>query len=155
MFHEIKRPIKVFREQILTRLNVFSSSKKMISENLASVEKERSLPPVAKDVTKYEFKKRYKGLFAHSCIALFVFMYTLLFLIFSQNLLAFIVSSTISAFFITNYVISLYKAWVARIYYRDWENRFSKKNLNFRQFVDAIALRPSLLLPVLNINKEY
>lgn len=155
MFHEIKRPIKVLKEQVFKRVNIFSSSKRMMSENKASLEEERKQPPVAKDVTKSEFKKRYRGLFIHSSIVLFVFIYTLLFLVTSQNLIALIVSSVITIFFVTNYVFSIYRAWIARFYYRNWDERFTQRVFKIGDFFDAVSSRPILILPVFDINKEY
>ncbi len=154
MFHEIKRPFKVFKEQIVKRFNVFSLSKKMIDDANDSIKTEAERPPVAKGVTKGEFRNRYKGLMVHSFVALFAFSYTLLFLFSSKNLLAVLISLLIGSFFFVNYFLSLYRAWIARFYFRNWEGRFSPRRFTLMQFMDAIFERPSLLLPVAKISRD-
>jgi len=154
MFYEIKRPFKVIKEQVFKKINIFQSSKEMMENTRSSIDKENARPPVAKGVSKSEFKRRYKGLFIHTCISLFVFAYTLLFLVMSQNLIAFVVSSALSAFFCSSYLLSLYRAWIARYYYNNWEKRFEPQSFVFRDFYDAISERPSILIPTYKIKKE-
>jgi hypothetical protein len=153
MFHEIKRPFKVVRDQVFKRINIFSLPKRMLDDAKAAMENENKKPPVAKNVTKAEFKNRYKGLLVHTFVVLVALLYTFLFLASSKTLLALIVSLLITSFFAVNYILSLYRAWIARFYFRNWEDRFNPKAFTIGAFFDAIYKNPSLIFPVTKIGK--
>lgn len=154
MFHEITRPFKVLKSQILPKANVFSSSKKLTEDFVESSNVRVDLPPVDASVTKNEFKKRYTGLSIHTSVILFFTSYSVLFLIFAINFVAILVSLSVLVFFCVAYLSSIYKAWLARFYFRNWESRFSKSKLGFSDFIDDVFNKPRLLLPVYDINKE-
>jgi hypothetical protein len=155
MFHEITRPFKVFKNQILNNLNVFSSFKRMVDEvkENSNAESKIQSTPVAKGVSKSEFKRRYKMLSIHSSVILFFLLYSLLFLVFSLNFIAFLVSGLIVIFFLISYVSSLYKAWVSRYYFKNWDDRFIYADLSIFDFFDDVLSYWRLLLPVFEINK--
>lgn len=154
MFHEFTRPYKVFKNQIMGKINVFSMFNKMARE--AKEESETASkskhPPVAKGVSKSEFKGRYRGVCIYSCILIFFISYTLLFFLASLNLVAYLVSGAVFVFLFIKYVFALHKAWLARYYFRNWDSRFTHANLSFRDFIDSIIIRKRLLLPVFDIN---
>ncbi len=148
MFDELKRPVKVFKRDIINKLNVFSSFKGLSTEISGSNKKS---PPVASGVTKKEYIKRYKGLCVHSSITLFFLLYSILFVIFSLNLISFLASFAVFIFLLISYFKSIHRAWLARFYYHNWEKRSEHQNLRFRDFTDNISLNKRSLLPIFNI----
>jgi hypothetical protein len=154
MFHEITRPFRVFKSQILNNLNVFSLFKNMVNEakENSDVESNSKAPPVAKNVSKSEFRNRYRMLSIHSSVILFFLLYAILFFVFSLNFVAFLVSGLVVVFFLISYFSSLYKAWLSRYYFRNWDDRFLHANIGIRDFFDDIISSKRLIFPVFNIN---
>jgi len=153
MFHELTRPFKVAKEQIFKRINVFSLSKKMIKEQKAAIDKEKAsnAPPVAKGVSKEEYRSRYSKLNAFSCVVLGFMFYVVTFIIFSVSFLSFVVGSLILIFLLVHYFSSIQRAWAARYYYRNWDKRFERADLRTAYFIDSLLTNRRLLLPVFDI----
>lgn len=148
MFDELKRPVRVFKRDIISKLNIFSSFKGLSSEIKGTG---KSSSPVASDVSKSEYKRRYKGLCIHSSITLFFLCYSILFVVFSLNLISFLASFAVFIFLFISYAKAIHRAWLARFYYKNWEKRSEHQDLRFRDFVDSISLNKRILLPIYDI----
>ncbi len=147
LFKEISRPISYLSNFLKERFSMYKEVKNNFNKVNKVSELDSSKPPVPKNVSKSEFKKRIKGLRIHCYIILVFLIYSILYFTTIDTYLQALVVISISLMFSIMYMLSIYRLWLGKKYLKGWDTRNIRIPNTVRQFCDELLNNPKILIP--------